>query len=391
MRMPCAVAVDLEGGVITLGATRIALRSDGDHFRLPNSARVRAITFGERSAAIARALAEPDSEDSLLPGLRSLALDGSPDPQADAAVLALSGGGEQAPSFAECARQACKKTGLDWKAVEDMPAVAVDRVAAPHQTTANDDGWVRIAFEPRADDAPDLAGIAREMIERLLARGVNRSVGEAPTLSERAATTPEAPDRASLHARVRTAAAANLPRANERVSMEPTHFRQLAAPRKRPRRAWSPARSSTDPPAGASEPQPARATARLQPAHPKQASPLAPPPALEPSRRAPAPLTWPSPEAPTSLRTKAVSTTVAPIAPAAKPLAPTRASHPIETAAWSRPQAAIGPLTSWSDPASPPIQSFSPSPSPDAPPTIDWLSDIAQALVTECDLRGIDA
>ena len=172
MRMPCAVAVDLEGGVITLGATWIALRSDGDHFRLPNSARVRAITFGERSAAIALALAEPDSEDSLLPGLRSLALDGSPDPQADAAVLALAGGGEQAPSFAECARQACKKTGLDWKAVEDMPAVAVDRVAAPHQTTANDDGWVRIAFEPRADDAQDLAGIAREMIERLLARGV---------------------------------------------------------------------------------------------------------------------------------------------------------------------------------------------------------------------------
>jgi hypothetical protein len=399
MPMSSAVAVDLEGGVITLGATQITLSSDGDHFRLPNGVRVRAITFGERSAAIARALAECNSEDNLLAGLRSLGLDGSADPQSDAALLALAGGGEHAPSFMECARRACKKTALDWKAVEDIPAVAVDRVAAPNQTTQNDDGWIRIAFEPETDDPQDLAGISREMIERLLARGVERNLEEALTPPQRTTTKPEASDRAPkqvLRARIRKGAASDTdaavprPLTKDSAAAEPIYFQELPTPSKRPYRAWSPALSPIDPssrasdsqasPSKASEPQPMRAAARMQPSR----SPEAP-------HSAPAPMTWPSPGAPGSLRTGSAATTLAPITPATKSLAPTHPSHVIETAEWSRPQAALGPLTSWPDPISEPTQHSSPSPLPNASPAIDWLSEIAQALAAECDLRGIDA
>jgi hypothetical protein len=114
------------------------------------------------------ALVANDPGAALVGLLQGLALDGAPDEVVNAVLLALAGGGETAPGFNECAVEACRLRGWDWRTLNDSAAIHVDRCVQ----TRSDSGWTRFAFVTSAaeDDSSELAGAIREMTELLLER-----------------------------------------------------------------------------------------------------------------------------------------------------------------------------------------------------------------------------
>jgi hypothetical protein len=178
-----AASVDLASNVVTLGAMRVALEpaAQPGRFRLPEVGSVCAVTFGERSALVTNALAGEIPAEDLIAGLRKLALEGDMQPLADAVLLVLAGGGEEAPSFAECIEAVSRHQGLDWQSAQQMGALEVDRCTAALAARTNQarnggnsdgGGWTRFEFVAPAD-TPDLHRLCAEMAARLLARGVN--------------------------------------------------------------------------------------------------------------------------------------------------------------------------------------------------------------------------
>jgi hypothetical protein len=162
------IEVDLARSEVVLGTVRVVLEPAGSAFRLPGGATVRLTTFGERSWAAREALAGAD----LVETLRTFAMQGDPGALGDAVMLALSGGGEEAPSFEICAVEAARIHGWSWKALNEAAAIEVDRaVAVPRE-----DGWKRFVFGTEEIDE-----LAREMIERLLERAVGESEYGAPS------------------------------------------------------------------------------------------------------------------------------------------------------------------------------------------------------------------
>jgi hypothetical protein len=162
------IEVDLAGSEVVLGTVRVLLDPAGSAFRLPGGATVRLSTFGERSWAAREALAGAD----LVETLRTFAMQGEPDPLGDAVMLALAGGGEEAPSFEICAVEAARIHGWSWKALNEAAAIEVDRaVAVPRE-----DGWKRFVFGTEEIDE-----LVKEMIERLLERAVGESEHRAPS------------------------------------------------------------------------------------------------------------------------------------------------------------------------------------------------------------------
>jgi hypothetical protein len=103
------ITVDLSTGVVVLGGTRVVLERDGDHFVAPGGLRARVLTFEERSGVIAGALMDREPKRALLSRLRNLAGNGNDTEEAlaNALLLALAGGGENAPAFHECLRLVC--------------------------------------------------------------------------------------------------------------------------------------------------------------------------------------------------------------------------------------------------------------------------------------------
>lgn len=178
MTAAAAVSVDLKRGVVTLGATQVAL-APADRlgwFRLPGGSLARMIGFIERTALVADALASEDPQGAVTERLREAALTGAHDPITDAVLLALAGGAEEAPSFAECLETVCRLHALDWQSAQGMLAVEVDQMAAGagNERAAPGEGkdWIRFEFAPKPE-AIDLAAICAEMTARLLARGLS--------------------------------------------------------------------------------------------------------------------------------------------------------------------------------------------------------------------------
>ena len=167
------VTVDLATGVITLGSTQVTLERHGEQYIAPGGLLVRALTFGERSSVVAGALMDPEPNRALLAKLRhfSNVLPDTESRIADALVLALAGGGETAPPFAECARTACRNANLDWNSVHQSAAVLVDQLAGPTDSPCADDGWTRFEFREVSESSPSLEDCCRQMLEKLLERG----------------------------------------------------------------------------------------------------------------------------------------------------------------------------------------------------------------------------
>ncbi len=180
MQMLRPVTVDLATGVVTLGGTRVALQREGEHYVAPGGVRARALTFEERSGVVAGALIDPEPNRALLTKLRNLANVSSDhdDELADALTLALAGGGEPAPSFAECARSACRNASLDWQTVQQTPAVVVDQLATEQETSGGDDGWTRFEFREAPQAEVSLGECCQQMLESLLERGTPQEAKE---------------------------------------------------------------------------------------------------------------------------------------------------------------------------------------------------------------------
>jgi hypothetical protein len=170
------VTVDLATGVVTIGGTRVALQREGAYFNASGGFRARALTFAERSLIVAGALIDPEPNRALLTKLRTLAapIYETTDQMADALILALAGGGEPAASFAECAREACRKQGVDWQTVQQTPAVLIDQMASADAVLTSDDGWTRFEFQEMQADSASVEDCCRMMLEQLIERGTPR-------------------------------------------------------------------------------------------------------------------------------------------------------------------------------------------------------------------------
>jgi len=181
MQALAPVIVDLATGVVMLGGTRVALERDGEHYVSPDGLRTRALTFEERSSVVAGALMEREPNRALLSKLRNLANvpAGAEGALADALLLALAGGGEPAPDFAECARAACRRAHLDWQSVQTTAAVVVDQLASDGEQS-RDEGWTRFEFREAPETPLSLEEYGQQMLERLLERGTQHGTEQAP-------------------------------------------------------------------------------------------------------------------------------------------------------------------------------------------------------------------
>jgi hypothetical protein len=137
--------------------------------------RLRPVTFGERSAAAADALAAPRPRASLCGALRLRATvevgAGAtlPGKLFDCVVLALAGADdERAPSFADTALSVLRATGGELTSLLDAPAREVDRLSIALVGDDVDDGddvWLEPARDPLA-----LAAVRDGLADALLMR-----------------------------------------------------------------------------------------------------------------------------------------------------------------------------------------------------------------------------
>jgi hypothetical protein len=163
------ILVDLEQGEIRLGSEQIRLLPvAGDVFCL-NDARgplVRALKFQERSALLSDA-ADKDVA-SLIADAALVSSGVATDEIRVAASLALAGGGEEAPSFPDCAEFVAQRFGWDEVRVAGTMALLVDRLCGKMvQQEAN--GWKQIVFQKT--DA-DLGSLISQMATNLAQRAV---------------------------------------------------------------------------------------------------------------------------------------------------------------------------------------------------------------------------
>ncbi len=156
------IAVDLDEGVVQLGAERVRLLPDrGDGFYLNNrrGPMVRALRFEERSLLLTTA--DSNGDVATLIADAAFVSSGYCDDAVRVAVsLALAGGGEEAPSFAECARLVEQQAGWNPEQVSGTLALVIDRLCS----NVESNGWERIVFE---EGEPDLETLIARMVLNL--------------------------------------------------------------------------------------------------------------------------------------------------------------------------------------------------------------------------------
>jgi hypothetical protein len=137
--------------------------------------RLRPVTFGERSAAAADALAAPRRRASLCGALRlraTVAVGAGvevPGELFDCVVLALAGADdERAPSFADAALGVLRVTGSELSSLLDAPAREVDRLSIALAGEHEDDGG-ELWFD-RATPALPLGVVRDRLTDALLFR-----------------------------------------------------------------------------------------------------------------------------------------------------------------------------------------------------------------------------
>jgi hypothetical protein len=378
-----SVTVDLERGEVVLGARSICLEPAGQpsRFRLTGGVIVRAVTFEERSRTVRDALAEPDPTDALVSAFRAMAIEGAADVVADAVVLALAGGAEQAPGFDECGVEAARLCGWDWATVNETRAIEVDRVLAAESSHANANGWMRFVFAE--EDSGDLAQIRAYLTENLLHRGIARSRG--PEHEEQ----PQQPP-AEHHSRSEAGVPEFVPvPAKPAATTVRQRYRFIDAPRPAAP-AWPVSRPSILVEPLPESVRPAKTPMTVPAANTSTArirvTKLDPDPPAETQGIAARVIEPPmlSPGAKVSRDETVLTQRVA--GPAAAPaVEPAHAGSP-----WPPGATEASFMTrSLSAPAARTPEPVAPTPVPPVHP--DWLGEISRALAAECDLRGIDA
>jgi hypothetical protein len=168
------IAVDLEEGKVQLGSERVRLLPGrGNAFYL-NSRRgpmVRALRFEERSLLLTTNTANTSNGDvaSLIADAAFVSSGECDDEVRVAVSLALAGGGEEAPSFSECARMVEQHAGWNPERVSGTMALVIDRLCG----NVESNGWERIVFE---EGEPDL----ETLISRMAANLSERAIATAP-------------------------------------------------------------------------------------------------------------------------------------------------------------------------------------------------------------------
>lgn len=394
---------------------------------------MRALTFEERSSVVAGTLMDPEPNRALLTKLRTLAKV-HPDTDselADALVLALAGGGEPAPPFAECARTACRKGNLDWQSVYQSAALLVDQLASSAGSPSGNDGWIRFEFW----EGPELSlgDCCRQMLERLLRRGTPQQLeqeqeatpgpGSSPPQAKLKAAREDSPTGPlnSMRAEVSPQGRSTGPRVAQRLRTRATLTRAGEVPQ------TAALKVSNAPSRVSSALRAIPLSSALMGASPNAPGEIAPTQAADPradrsavSRSAEQTADWvgkssasvePYPrvrdtlpsgvQVPPSNRASVQTTSAAPSRTATPiPGKPRLRGHRLRDLHVRNAEAfqpAIGELPSPS--ASPAGMSASTS-SDDAmtimprravSPERDWIHEIAAALADECDLRGLDA
>ncbi|HEX6047174.1 MAG TPA: hypothetical protein VFZ22_21980 [Pyrinomonadaceae bacterium] len=173
------IAVDLEEGEVRLGSERVRLLPGrGDAFYLINrrGPMVRALRFEERSLLLNTNAANGDVA-ALIADAAFVSSGVCVDQVRVAVSLALAGGGEEAPSFSECARLVEESAGWNPEQVSGTMALVIDRLCGSMKTSQN--GWERIVFQ---EDEADL----ETLISRMAANLAQRAVPSAPVAQSEA-------------------------------------------------------------------------------------------------------------------------------------------------------------------------------------------------------------
>jgi hypothetical protein len=220
MRRALPITVDLDTPEVQLGRLRVPLIRTGDEraFALSGTLDlVRLLSFEERTLLVTDALTQRNPDEALLAALSG------PGETAQAVSLALAGGAEGAPPFADIAR-VCGAKG-------QSPALLVDREFA--LAPQDPDGWTEVVFAP----PESLAELKAGMIENLLGRGAStrHGVSSPETAAPPAETLCEAGDNKPWHSAESTTATSMAGRDAE-VSAAPTRSAaeaQVEAPAER--------------------------------------------------------------------------------------------------------------------------------------------------------------
>jgi hypothetical protein len=187
------IAVDLEEGEVRLGSERVRLLPGrGDAFYLINrrGPMVRALRFEERSLLLNTNAANGDVA-ALIAGAAFVSSGECVDQVRVAVSLALAGGGEEAPSFTECARLVEESAGWNPEQVSGTMALVIDRLCGSMKQQESQNGWERIVFQ---EDEADL----ETLISRMAANLAQRAVPSAPVAKTEAETIAAAKQKAPV-------------------------------------------------------------------------------------------------------------------------------------------------------------------------------------------------
>lgn len=355
------IAVDLEEGVVQLGSERVRLLPGrGDAFYLINrrGPMVRALRFEERSLLLTANTANVSNSD-VASSIADAAFvsPGQCDEVVRVAVsLALAGGGEEAPSFSECARLVEEHAGWNPERVSGTLALLIDRLCGKVESN----GWERIVFE---EDELDL----ETLISRMAANLSERAIATAPaakadpqeiTTSKQTTPIQHAPAATPNHVHQWPGFQFE-PRSNEPLSLTPTR---------------SVSSASSVLPASRVKRIPARVLALKPLTNTDYENPI-----ITPSPNPASTLDLPAPT-----RTNEANLTLTQTGPAVfeQPLFTSPSTSSWQPFKPSPPK----PATNQTPEQAP--TRFSPT--TESPSFNDWLSELAMLLEAECDLRGID-
>lgn len=169
------IAVDLEEREVRLGSERVSLLpAGGDAFYLGNrrGPMVRALRFEERSLLLNTNSSNSDVA-TLIADAALVSSGQCVDEVRVAVSLALAGGGEEAPSFSECARLVEQSAGWNPEQVNGTMALVIDRLCGAMAQQESQNGWERIVFQEEEADLETL-------ISRMAANLAQRAVPSAP-------------------------------------------------------------------------------------------------------------------------------------------------------------------------------------------------------------------
>jgi hypothetical protein len=416
MNLALHISVDLESGEVRLGAHRVGLVASPapgafylDSTRGPV---LRALRFEERTLVLLKAA--PSEVAARIAQAALLVPGDAPELLRVAVSLALAGGAEDAPSFAECASFAARQEGWDWQRVHEAPALVVDRLNRTDAQSPREDGWKRIVFP---EPTPELAALVAGMTQNLQQRSQPRDLADSSPEPDRAPAAADLRPRFSFRFGQDTQAPSPDSLLAEATPVTPLQMSGAGAPQARPALESVSDRTgaaivASEPPgrpaANFAESQSGRHALSVRTVLPKTAMPAATraprasatlrprvsPARLDSARRA-APEAMPPLAGPASgPRQIRLPVTAAPSAPGDGPQA-------AQAASLARPGSAPGPIrlpVAAAPSARGEDPHAAPTPEPertvaravDLPSFSDWIDDLAGSLADECDLRGID-